>query len=176
MKTANRPKRLALSEVDPKVRKDVRSGIKRPKVRRLCPGTKLYRFGSSDTSKGRLMKSPWWFGQKDFHKIVHHAIKPGAIGGMGYSGRQALAIKHAWSKVDILVEATVAENIDVFYGQGEHQCEKLPNGNTIDWPGWPDSIQFYLPMLHRVNQRSLKKMPVKFYRKVTVKSLGLPGA
>ena len=137
---------LSLDSLDSSVARLVKSGIRSPKVRCLPLGTKLYRFACADYPRPSWPAGPWWVGRKAFSRILQEAIRQDGELGLGWSARRALAIQQQWSKVNALVEATVAEEIYVFAGIGANQYrEPAPNGMVITWQAWKNIEQFFLP-------------------------------
>ncbi|MFK7819259.1 MAG: hypothetical protein AB8G99_11105 [Planctomycetaceae bacterium] len=122
------------------------SGMAAPAVRRLSPGTKLYRVAdqgraSSTTSKVDGEAGSWWFGKKAFGKILQYCLQHDELGrGLGYAAREACAVLFGWSSCDLLIEAYTIGNVRIFYGKGNPQSEA---GVTL--PGWDDVDQWFIP-------------------------------
>lgn len=136
---------LSLQTVGTKTAADVTSGIRSPRVRKLTPGTKLYRFGNADFPPSSWPCGAWWFGRTAFNRIVQDAIANPDF-GLGWAGRKKLAVRQCWNKVNGLVEATIKEEIYIFAGRGTHQYhEMMPNGMKITWLAPANIEQWYLP-------------------------------
>ncbi len=141
---------LDLATVPVWMRELVKSGIRSPRVRQLSPGTKIFRFSNSSVAAASQAAGPWWFGDKAFQQIKRDALGNHDKGfGLGWSGRRALAIRQEWSQVDVLIEATIAEPINVFSGLGTKQYrERMPNGMFVTWEGWPQVDQWFIPNIN----------------------------
>lgn len=166
---------LTLDSVDAKTAELVKSGIRAPRVRRLPPGMKLYRFACADNAPTHWPAGPWWVGQKTFHRIVQEAIRQDSQFGMGWAARHALAIRQQWSKVNALVEAVVAEEIYVFAGTGKNQYrEPAPNGMLVTWAAWPNVEQMFLPHISdRFGLTDLGRRALTVYRSAPITSYQL---
>ncbi|APZ93758.1 hypothetical protein [Fuerstiella marisgermanici] len=126
------------------------SGMKSPAVRRLSPGTKLYRVADKkrmDNEAGRVdpEAANWWSGQKAFNKMMKYCVEQDSLGrGLGYAAREASAVLFQWSDCDMLVEAYVKKNVKIFYGRGNAQSENF-RGTNVTFGGWDDIEQWFIP-------------------------------
>jgi hypothetical protein len=166
---------LTLDRLTPEVAELVRSGVRNPHVKSLSPGAKLYRFACSSVSKPLWPAGPWWIQQTAFHQIVQQVVQQPDGLGLGWTARRALAIRQGWSTVDAVVEAIVAEKINVFCGFGKKQYREVaPNGMYVTWEGWPNIEQLFIPFisdkagLTKIGQRALT-----IYRSDTIASYQL---
>lgn len=169
---------LSLDSVPEWMRNLVKSGIRTPRVRHLSPGTKIYRFASSSVPQPQQAAGPWWFGQKAFAWIKQDALDNHGRGfGLGWSGRRALAIRQGWSRVDVLIEASISEPINIFYGRGTKQYrEVMPNGMYVTWEGWPNIDQWFIPFINdRSGMTALGKRAINVYRSISIDSYQLGG-
>ena len=165
---------LTLASVGPVVAGLVTSGIRSPKVRKLPPNMKLYRFANADYPKLSWPLGPWWFGRQAFNQIVQQEIKDPDF-GLGWAARKHLAIRQCWSKANGLVEATVSEEIFVFAGRGTTKYkELLPNGMQITWVAPSNVEQLFLPNIcTRAGFTAEGKRALSIYRSATVESYQL---
>ncbi|MCA9047976.1 MAG: hypothetical protein KDA89_04570 [Planctomycetaceae bacterium] len=164
-------------------------GIRNPGIRRLSPGTKLFRVADRRDSGGERNNNRidpgagnWWCGIRAFNKNMEYCVQHDQGNrGLGYSFREACAILFEWgSNCDILVEAILTRNAWVFYGQGKRKSGTL-NGVSYDFNGWPDIEQWYLPNItERVGSGGsnthtrLKGAPhavIQVYRTTDIRSL-----
>lgn len=122
------------------------SGMASPAVRRISPGTKLYRVADqsraeSTTSRVDGEAGGWWVGQRAFKKMMRYCIQEDQLDrGLGYAAREACAVLFGWSSCDLLVEAYVTSNVKVFYGKGNPQ-----SGGGTTFSGWSDVDQWFIP-------------------------------
>lgn len=129
------------------------SGMKGPAVRRLSPGTKLYRVADASRSRSDSFQvdgeaGAWWVGKKAFGKMLQYCIQQDTEDrGLGYAAREACAVLFGWSACDLLVEAYVAKNVKVFYGKGNPQTGDDSTGTAHTFPGWKDVDQWFIPGL-----------------------------
>ncbi|MEM7785046.1 MAG: hypothetical protein AAF623_16975 [Planctomycetota bacterium] len=165
---------LSLDSVDSKLADLVNSGIRSPRVKKLTPGTKLFRFADADRPKESWPAGPWWFGRPDFNRILQQSIASPDF-GLGFHGRRNLAIRQCWSKVNGLVEAEIIEEIFIFYGAGTTQYrEPLPNGMMITWQAPPEVEQWFLSGIsNRAGMTELGHRAISVYRTCEVKSYQL---
>ena len=126
------------------------SGMKSPAVRRLSPGTKLFRVADSSKASSTDGKvdpaaANWWSGQKAFNKMMKYCVEQDSLGrGLGYAAREASAVLFQWSDCDVLVEAYVKRNVSIFYGKGNAQSEMF-GGASVTFTGWDDIEQWFIP-------------------------------
>lgn len=159
------------------------SGIANPAVRKLSPGTKLFRVADVNSVSGTGNHQAdgeagnWWFGQKAFNKIMSYCVQTDqADRGLGYAAREALAILFGWSDCDLLIEAYLAKNATVFFGKGNPQGE-----GTQKFKGWADIEQWFIPQVTDYQQHASGKSTtklsargqevIKVYRQVTLRSV-----
>lgn len=166
---------LSLDTVSPELRGLVESGIHNAAVRALPPGMRLYRFASDKLDRAFWPAGPWWVDRSTFNHIVQQAIRQPAGFGVGWSARRALAIRQQWSRVNILVEAEVAEKIYVFHGRGTTQYrEPTPNGMYITWEAWRNVEQLFLPYISdRHGLTPLGRRALHIYRMAQISSFQL---
>ncbi len=161
------------------------SGMKSPAVRRLSPGTKLFRVADvsraqSDAFKVGGAAGGWWSGQKAFNKMMEYCVEQDGLNrGLRYAAREASAVLFGWSDCDLLVEAYVKKNVKVFYGKGNPQSESH-GGTDITFTGWDDIEQWFIPGLSEVADlgagrkharlNSFGKSVIEVYRTCTIRS------
>jgi len=168
---------LSLDSVPDWMRSLVLSGIRSPRVQHLSPGTKLFRFSNSMLPNDKWAAGPWWFGQYAFNQIKRDTLETenGSEFGIGWSARRAMAVRQGWSKMDILIEATLVESMKVFVGIGTKQFrEEMPNGMYVTWEGWTNVEQWFLPFINdRSGMTSMGRSAVQIYRTSKVESYQL---
>ncbi|MCA9057584.1 MAG: hypothetical protein KDA85_03765 [Planctomycetaceae bacterium] len=131
------------------------SGMNAPALRRLSPGTKLYRVADAARSRSEAFQiageaGAWWTGQKAFGKMLQYCIQQDKEDrGLGYAAREACAVLFGWSSCDLLVEAYVKKNVQVFHGTGNPMSETR-GGSTVTFGGWADIEQWFIPGLTEV--------------------------
>ena len=122
-------------------------------VKTLPVNQMLFRFASSQIPYQYREAGPWWVDQENYLKIIAACKSSFQQYGarrlkLGSLGRSALAIPFAYSRADIIVQARVKEEINVFAGMGKPQdIETAPDG-TITYIGWiasPNLAQLYVP-------------------------------
>jgi hypothetical protein len=129
------------------------TGIRSPRVATLPAGQAIFRFASTTNPKTgqgipstEWAKSPWWFLEADYHKILarHRA---GAL-ALGTVARSAAAVQPSWSRMDVSIKAYLRFDTEVYLGKGKTQyCDLLPNGMYMTLSGWSDVDQIYIPGL-----------------------------
>ena len=139
---------------------DARNGLCNPRVLPLKAGQLLFRFASSQRADGLGLPRhlwparPWWVTWENYKLIVAEVKKSYQLHGkdrltLGYMGRVALAVQQSYSRVDILVKAKLACDINAFAGRGATQYnEEMPNGWRITLTGWPHIEQLYIPNIN----------------------------
>jgi hypothetical protein len=135
---------------------DAARGLQRGRVKviTLLAGERLFRFGSTPSSRSEplLIVSPWWTSEEDYRAIVglHEEHQGEFMGSLGFTARKAMAVKTPWSRMDVRIKAEVLQDINAFQGLGQAQFEELENGMKIVWDGKPANLrQVYIPNLDR---------------------------
>ena len=166
---------LSLTTIPDWMRSLLLSGIRSPHVKHISPGTKLFRFSSSQLPPDRWAAGPWWFGQDAFNRIKEDLLQSPHGMGMGWSARRAMAVRQGWSRMDILVEARLNESMKIFSGRGTKQHrEMLPNGMYVTWEGWDDVDQWFLPFINdRTGMTPMGQSAISIYRQGPVASYQL---
>lgn len=164
-------------------------GMMGPAVRRLSPGTKLFRVAdatkatsgkSDDSGKMNFVDAEagnWWFSQKALNKIMSYCVQSDeADRGLGYAAREALAVLFGWNDCDLLVEAYLAKNVHVFYGKGNPQGD-----SNHSFSGWKDIEQWFIPQVttyevdrtgqSKTSMNDFGKEVIKIYRTCSIRSV-----
>ncbi len=124
------------------------SGMASPRVRRLSPGTKLYRVADASRAQSATSKvdgeaGGWWVGQKAFKKMMRYCVQEDKLNrGLGYAAREAAAVLFGWSACDLLIEAYTTSNVKIYFGKGNPQSE-----GGVTFSGWDDIEQWFIPGL-----------------------------
>ena len=121
---------------------NARAGMIAPNPVLLEEGSYIYRFASHTANFG-YHASPWWILQKDFEAIAERADRAGLA--LGRKARWDLSVLPKWgSKMNVAVEARVADRIWAWTGLAKPQQEQAPNGKIIRMFGNRDIKQLYL--------------------------------
>lgn len=158
------------------------SGMKNPTVRRLSPGTKLFRVADASRAQDSVFQvdgeaGGWWTGQKAFNKMMQYCVQQDkADRGLGYAAREACAVLFGWSSCDLLVEAYVKTNVNIFFGKGNPQSE-----GGVTFKGWDDIEQWFIPGIaergdragggQHVRLSSKGKSAIEVYRTCSLRSV-----
>ena len=137
-------------------------GMRSPTVVTLRKDTSLFRFASTKNPlTGQVVESTarvkgaWWFQEADYRKIVDRFHS--AHLALGTVATSAGAVQPTWSLMDVLIEARLAEDVNVYVGNGSTQFRaELPNGMYMTLPGWPDIVQVYIPDIHGAAFRAIR--------------------
>lgn len=127
-----------------------RAGMFAPQSFLLEEGSYIYRFASSTAPPGRPSPAvvgyhagAWWIRHEDFDAIVKRANRSGT--DLGQKARWDLSVLHKWgSKMNVAVEARVADRLWAWTGLAKPQHEETPNGKIIRMFGNPEIKQLYL--------------------------------
>jgi hypothetical protein len=116
----------------------------------LEEGSYIYRFASSTAAPGRPSPAvvgyhagAWWIHHEDFDAIMERAKRSGT--DLGQTARWDLSVLHKWgSRMNVAVEARVADRIWAWTGLAKPQQEEAPNGKIIRMFGNSRIKQLYL--------------------------------
>jgi hypothetical protein len=92
-------------------------GIRNPQPTHLRLGNFYYRFASSSTSREAQRGGGWWIEFESFHAIRSFAQKNGYR--LREAARLTLALPYAWTRVDLLIRASLRVPLKAYTGEGK---------------------------------------------------------
>lgn len=119
------------------------AGIIAPQPELLKVGSYLYRFAHHETCGFDHRAGCWWVRQEDFETIMARARMAGV--DLGQKARWDLAVLQKWgSKMNVVVEARVKDQLWAWTGLAKPQMETTPHGKVIRMFGHRAIRQLYL--------------------------------
>jgi len=114
-----------------------RSAIRRLSVVHITRGEILYRFASSTWHPHFWYASPWWMPTRTYEQVRRMMAQSPIPQWVAHT---ALGVKLKWDPrkdevnlMDIVVRATVLQDLKAWVGRGKPQYEVAPNGIRVKW-------------------------------------------
>jgi hypothetical protein len=87
----------------------------------VFPGTRIYRFGSSN-QPSRWFAGPWWLTRSPYEALKQYAGSREQT--LKLAARRCLAVEFGWSQMDVLLMAVVKQNLSAWSGTPKTQAVK----------------------------------------------------